>query len=78
MPSGTRVRAFAVAPHDDDRHRCEVRQVLAWRVQHGLQWVRDWLAGVEAKRGRDAAEQLRSDCREQWAAGNRGDHGDWR
>ena len=51
---------------------------LAWRVQHGLQWVRDWLAGVEAKRGRDAAERLRTDCREQWAAGNRGDAGDWR
>jgi hypothetical protein len=67
-----------VAPHDDDRHRCEVRQVLAWRVQHGLQWVREWLAGVGKARGEPAAKRLRDACREQWAAGNRGDPGDWR
>jgi hypothetical protein len=63
---------------EDHRHRCEVRQVLAWRVQHGLEWVRQWLAGVDAKRGADAAARLRADCREQWAAGNRGAPGDWR
>lgn len=63
---------------EDARHRAEVRQVLAWRVQHGLEWVREWLAGVEAKRGADAAARLRADCREQWSRGSRGEHGDWR
>lgn len=63
---------------EDDRHRCEVRQVLAWRVQHGLEWVRAWLDGVQQKRGADAAARLRADCREQWANGNRGEGGDWR
>jgi hypothetical protein len=63
---------------EEHRHRAEVRQVLAWRVQHGLEWVRAWLDGVQQKRGADAAARLRSDCREQWQHGNRGAHGDWR
>lgn len=67
-------------PHvqcDDEqhRHRCEVRQLLRWRVQHGRDWVREWLAA--AARRRDT-QQLRSDATEQWARGSRGQHGDWR
>jgi hypothetical protein len=34
-------------PH---RHRCEVRQVLQWRVERGSNWVRQWING-----GRDQA-----------------------
>lgn len=62
-------------PH---RHRCEVRQVLRWRVLHGLAWVREWIQGVASKRGPEAAEALRSDASQQWAGGNRGAFADWR
>lgn len=81
-------------PHDVDsseqhRHRCEVRQVLRWRVERGLTWVRCWLDGyidsdgrrvpsVEQARGKAAGERLRADCREQWQRGNRGAADDWR
>lgn len=75
--------------HGTNRHRCEVRQVLAWRIQRGLDWVRAWLDGgtivngrptpsIEQARGVEAAKRLRDDCRTQWAAGNRGAPGDWR
>lgn len=60
------------------RHRCEVRQLLLWRVQHGREWVREWLQRVERGRGAGAAERLRSDAALQWGRGNRGDRGDWR
>lgn len=71
------------------RHRCEVRHVLRWRFERGLQWVREWLDGgvivngrptpsIEKVRGDAAAKRLRDDCREQWARGNRGVGDDWR
>jgi hypothetical protein len=64
--------------HEEHRHRCEVRQVLAWRVEHGLRYALDYVAAVGKARGESAAQQLRDACREQWAAGNRGASGDWR
>lgn len=65
--------------HDDtSRHRCEVRQLLRWRKEHGGQWVRDWLAELAKRRGQDAADRLTSDATSQWQAGNRGEVGDWR
>lgn len=60
---------------DDHRHRCEVRQLLLWRQQHGMQWVREWLDAAAKRRD---TQQLRSDATQQWARGNRGQHGDWR
>lgn len=73
---------------EQHRHRCEVRQVLAWRVEHGIEWVKAWLDGtvVDGKRqrgavdyrGKEATDRLRNDAREQWQRGNRGAHGDWR
>ena len=65
---------------DDEqhRHRCEVRQLLRWRVQHGRDWVREWLQRVEQGRGAGAAERLQLDCSRQWQLGNRGGDGDWR
>ena len=73
---------------EQHRHRCEVRQVLAWRAQHGGEWVNRWLyghqpdgrrrvKGVVDYRGRDAVDALVADCRAQWAAGNRGEAGAW-
>jgi len=60
-----------------ERHRCEVRQVIRWRKERGLAWVRDWLAWVERKRGAEAAKRLRADGSEQWLRGNRGELGAW-
>lgn len=74
-------------PH---RHRCEVRQVLQWRVDRGSNWVRQWInggrdqatgkpvRGVRQVRGDAAADRLLDDCLQQWQLGNRGDPGDWR
>lgn len=63
---------------EQHRHRCEVRQVLRWRLEHGREWVREWLAGVAQKRGRAAANALQRDAAEQWQRGNRGGHDEWR
>lgn len=62
----------------EHRHRCEVRQVLAWRAERGLRHALDFIAAVCKFRGEAAAQQLRDDCRTQWSAGNRGADGDWR
>jgi len=60
---------------EEHRHRCEVRQVLKWRVERGSAWVHAWLDGAEKKR---PVARLRRDCAEQWAKGNQGAWGDWR
>lgn len=60
------------------RHRCEVRQLLRWRAEHGSEWAKDWLRGVLKHRGQAAADQLEHDAREQWQRGNRGQPGNWR
>lgn len=77
-------------PTEVHRHRCEVRQVLRWRVEHGSPWVRRWLdgyvdqgtgrqvKGVRQQRGTLAASRLLADCIAQWNLGNRGADGDWR
>lgn len=59
------------------RHQCEVRQVLAWRVEDRSKAI-DYLAKVRQKRGDVVADQLEKDCKEQWSKGSRGDKGDWR
>lgn len=74
---------------EQHRHRCEVRQVLLWRVERGSHWVRQWInggrgvdgkpvRGVRQVRGDAAADRLMADCVDQWMAGNRGEPGDWR
>ena len=62
---------------EQHRHRCEVRQLLAWRVQRGRVWLRDWLAGVEKVRGKAGRERLEADIVAQWNRGNRGKPGVW-
>lgn len=59
------------------RHRCEVRQVLAWRTEDRGKAM-DYLAMVRQKRGDQAADRLEKDCRTQWERGSRGERGDWR
>lgn len=74
---------------EQHRHRCEVRQVLLWRIERGSAWARKWISGgigsdgkpvrgVRQVRGDKAAERLMADCVQQWDLGNRGEPGDWR
>jgi hypothetical protein len=62
---------------EEHRHRCEVRQVLAWRVEDRGKAM-EYLSKVRQKRGYQAADRLEKDCRTQWERGNRGERGDWR
>lgn len=63
---------------EERRHRCEVRQLIAWRVERGREWLRDYLAQVERVRGKPARQSLEADILAQWSLGNRGNRGDWR
>lgn len=63
---------------EEHRHRCEVRQLIAWRVKHGRIWLREHLAGIEKVRGKPARASLEADILQQWGLGNRGAWGDWR
>jgi len=62
---------------ETERHRCEVRQVLAWRTADRDSALR-YLSVVRRKRGHEVADQLEADCKQQWGLGNRGKKGDWR
>jgi hypothetical protein len=62
---------------EEERHRCEVRQVLRWRTEDRNKAI-DYLGRVRKARGDAAADKLARDCKEQWAKGNRGIEGDWR
>ena len=55
-----------------ERHRCLVRQLLAWRAARGLDWLRDYIKGWPRW------DSLKTDFETQWRAGNRGEPGDWR
>jgi hypothetical protein len=57
----------------EHRHRCEVRQVLAWRTEDRGKAL-EYLSKVKDAR----LEKLERDCRKQWSLGNRGAWGDWR
>lgn len=60
------------------RHQCEVRWMLTQRQQRDAEWLDSHMDGIAKRRGAEAAQALRSDCRAQWVAGNRGAWGDWR
>lgn len=62
---------------EEERHRCEVRQVLRWRAQDRNKAV-EYLSKVRDRRGDSSANRLTEDCRTQWERGNRGIEGDWR
>lgn len=63
---------------DDDetyRHQCEVRQLLKWRAEKGLQWFREYIS-THGFGGRKA--KLLGDVAEQWKLGNRGEDKSWK
>lgn len=73
---------------EQHRYRCEVRQLLAWRVERGSGWVHQFIngaqkvlpsgrivfepKGIRQTRGDAAADRLLADCRAQWSRGNDG------
>lgn len=62
---------------EEERHRCEVRQILRWRAEDRTKAI-EYISMVRDKRSNEAAERLAADCRTQWERGNRGIKGDWR
>ena len=62
---------------ETERHRCEVRQILAWRTADRDSALK-YLSVVRKKRGHEVADRLEADCRREWSLGNRGKKGDWR
>ena len=60
---------------ETERHRCEVRQILRWRVEDRNKAL-EYLRLVREKR-KEKANKLELDCREQWSRGNRGEKGEW-
>lgn len=61
--------------HETYRHQCEVRQLLKWRTERGLQWFREYIS-THGFGGRKA--KLLGDVAEQWKLGNRGEKGIWK
>ena len=62
---------------EEERHRCEVRQVLRWRVQDRNKAI-NYIELVRKRRGDKMANALHKDSADQWVAGNRGLEGDWK
>ncbi len=58
---------------EQHRHRTEVR----WCLRQGRAWLDGYVKGVADKRGREAAQRLWTDVREQARAGNTGEPGMW-
>jgi hypothetical protein len=71
------MRGNSMENTEQERHRCEVRQVLAWRTADRDSALK-YLSVVRKKRGDEVADQLEADCRREWSLGNRGKKGDWR
>ena len=61
---------------EQERHRAEVRYVLAIRATNRDEAMK-YLSLVQEKR-KEKAKQLINDCKKQWELGNRGQWGDWR
>ena len=68
--------SYSMENLEQELHRCEVRQVLRWRVEDRNKAL-EYLSLVREKR-KEKAKQLEDDCRKQWELGNRGEKGDWR
>mgnify|MGYP000293558081 FL=1 len=63
---------------EQHRHQCEVRALLRLRNREGRERVHEFIDSLVKTRGAEQADAIRADCAAQWAAGNRGEFGDWR
>jgi len=66
---------FQELTDEEQRHQCEVRQLIKWRKEWGLQRFQGYLQtnGFSSR-----IAKLRTDIADQWAKGNTGQKGDWR
>ena len=62
---------------DDEtyRHQCEVRQLIRWRKEWGLQRFQRYL---ETYGFSNRIAKLRTDIADQWSKGNRGEDKSWK
>ena len=60
---------------EEHRHKCEVRQLIQWRQEWGLQRFQRYL---ETYGFSNRITKLRTDIADQWAKGNRVKKGEWR
>ena len=60
---------------EEYRHQCEVRQLLKWRKEWGLQRFQGYL---QATGFSSRIAKLRTDIADQWSKGNRGEEGLWK
>ena len=59
---------------EEQRHRCEVRELIRAAQEKGRAWVRAYLGD---KRVDGRRERLRADLNEQLSRGNTGEDGEW-
>jgi len=61
--------------NEEYRHQCEVRQLLKWRKEWGLQRFQRYIqtTGFSSR-----IAKLRTDIADQWSKGNRGEKGLWK
>ena len=57
------------------RHQCEVRQLIRWRKEWGLQRFQRYL---ETYGFSNRIAKLRTDIADQWSKGNRGENKSWK
>ena len=57
------------------RHQCEVRQLIRWRIEWGLQKFQGYLQNAKFDSRR---AKLCGSIADQWAKGNRGEKGLWK
>lgn len=69
------MRGYSMENLEQERHRCEVRQVLRWRVEDRNKAL-EYLKLVKEKR-KEKANKLELDCKKQWELGSRGEKGEW-
>lgn len=70
---------------DAFRHQCLVRWLIKMRMKDRHEAYR-WLNGYTNDQGKwvkgwnqmHSGSKLEEDAKDQWAKGNRGEHGDWR
>ena len=58
----------AIEAAADDRHQCEVRDMIRRFYPHRVETMKAFFAVVEKRRGKAAAEMLINDTREAWKA----------
>ncbi len=57
-----RISDAVYAATEQERHRCEVEFV----ANHDSEWIKEYLEGVQEKRGHEAYQKLRNDVLKLW------------